>query len=446
MKGLSRLPQRVPCLATFQRNLAGQTFSATTFQTAGVDALQSQALRVPAFCQCRSTVTVSGSIESTQQFHAGLCGPSLSGRARTNARQMPPSLKDVQMWADSQAVVSHGHSRASVQDAPSRTQRIFKGLSEKRAPDGWVVECESHAGRKGPGSLNQDAFSYTHLSNGWLICLTCDGHGAKGEVVAETVSKVLPLLLSNALAEKEPEEALRYAFLESQRHLDEHLQSTQERSGTTVAACLIHAETKRAFVAHAGDSRVVLGDLARGMPVFCTVEHKAHDPVEQARLERAGAHVAIKRFDDGAVLSRVFDPRTKNPGLAMSRSLGDGSLKRVGVTADPEIADVSGHWRQATKPVMLLASDGVIDAMTATEVITRIADAQRSSWNDVELPEKLQAVCGEARRLWMESEPDYIDDCTVVVCAPQESFVGRRATVPRPHRAHERARVEQCSQ
>ena len=50
------------------------------------------------------------------------------------------------------------------------------------------------------------------------------------------------------------------------------------------------------------------------------------------------------------------------PGLAMSRSLGDTLAHSVGVTYQPEI------WESTVSDPILLATDGVWDAMNINEI------------------------------------------------------------------------------
>merc|ERR1712008_269364 len=123
--------------------------------------------------------------------------------------------------------------------------------------------------------------------------------------------------------------------------------------------------------------------------------HKAHDPTEFRRLQSCGAQVIKKRYEDGEMVSRVFVPRTGVPGLAMSRSLGDGCLKKYGVVADPEVHDISDHWKSCTSPCVLMASDGLWDTMDPEEALVR-----------------------RSQKLWIESEGDYCDDVTVLFMAP----------------------------
>ncbi|CAE8635783.1 unnamed protein product, partial [Polarella glacialis] len=165
------------------------------------------------------------------------------------------------------------------------------------------------------------------LDCGWIVCVACDGHGEQGEVISERATRMLPLFLSTHLPAMGLAEALPLAFGEAQADLERCFSSAQAFSGATVAACCLHAESQEVWVAHVGDSRAVLADLDSGVSQFVTMDHKAHDPEEYSRLQAAGAQVIEKRYEDNEVVSRVFIPKTGVPGLAMSRSLGDGCLK-----------------------------------------------------------------------------------------------------------------------
>merc|ERR1712050_445844 len=118
------------------------------------------------------------------------------------------------------------------------------------------------------------------------------------------------------------------------------------------------SEGTQVWLAHAGDSRAILGDLAAGSSLFSSSDHKAHDPTEHERLTEAGAQVIQKRYEDGELVSRVFVPKTGVPGLAMSRSLGDGCLKPYGVTAVPEVQNITDLWETCAAPCVVIASDG----------------------------------------------------------------------------------------
>jgi len=333
---------------------------------------------------------------------------------------------DLDAWARGPTVRGHVHSRPVYEPyGLSVVREMGQGSS---APDGWAAKLLSATGMKNSDSPNQDSFSYTLLDSGWILCIACDGHGEQGEVVSERVARTLPLFVARHLPERGPEEALRQAFAEAQQDLELCFRSAQIYSGATAVVCCVHHERQEVWTAHAGDSRVVLGDLDDGSVVCITEEHKAHDPEEFKRLKAAGAQVIQKKYDDGELVSRIFIPRTGIPGLAMSRSLGDGCLKKYGVCAEPDVRGISDMWRRCAAPVLLLASDGLWDTITAEEAIKALA-ARCHSGVDALLG--AEALLRRSQRLWIEEEGDYCDDVTVLLLAPSASLAATgRAALP----------------
>lgn len=325
---------------------------------------------------------------------------------------------DLDAWAEGPAVIGHAHSRPTFEPyGLSPVKEMGGGLE---VPSGWSTRLLSAAGMKGGECANQDAFSYTVLDTGWIVCVACDGHGEQGEIVSERVTRMIPLFLSQHLPGMSLEEALPKVFAQAQADLERCFSSAQTYSGATVATCCIHSELGEAWFAHAGDSRAVLGDLESGTAIFVTGEHKAHDPEEYQRLEEAGAQVITKRYEDGELVSRIFIPKTGVPGLAMSRSLGDGCLKKYGVTAVPDVKNVSDFWSASSAPFIVLASDGLWDTISVEETVNELTVRRRRGL-DVQLG--AEALLRRSQRLWIEAEGDYCDDITVLLVAPSASLV-----------------------
>eukprot|EP00929_Paragymnodinium_shiwhaense_P013753 TRINITY_DN121600_c0_g1_i1.p1 TRINITY_DN121600_c0_g1~~TRINITY_DN121600_c0_g1_i1.p1 ORF type:complete len:448 (+),score=81.10 TRINITY_DN121600_c0_g1_i1:268-1611(+) len=329
-----------------------------------------------------------------------------------------PSSDELHRWVQELPVHGHAYSRpVSEAYALSEAEEFKAGC---QPPADWTVRLLTAAGMKsGTASMNQDAWSYTSLQSGWHIAVACDGHGEHGEVISARVSQTIPILLLRGLEHSNPEEALRSAFLDAQADLEQNYRRTQIYSGATLAVCMIHSETEEAWFAHTGDSTLTLGDIADGTVVFVTDEHKAHDPAENSRLKAAGAQVISKKYCDGEVVSRIFMPRTGVPGLAMSRSLGDGCLKKFGVVAEPEISDVSELWRRCQAPVVLLNSDGLSDTISPEEALSTLTARCK---NGLDVKVGVEALCRRAQRLWIEAEGDYCDDITIILMAPQRSI------------------------
>lgn len=302
--------------------------------------------------------------------------------------------------------------------ARSPLRELGKGLAE---PAGWGVSLLSAAGLKSSDQPNQDSFSYTTLQSGWLLCVVCDGHGDRGEVISSRVSRMLPYLLSQKIETEELSlpEALVPAFLAAQADLERNFGPAQVYSGATVALLCVREDGSSAWVAHAGDSRVVLADLAQNTVLFESDEHKAHDPEENCRLRAAGAQIIQKTYENGELVSRVFVPRTGVPGLAMSRSLGDGCLKKYGVTAEPEVRDISDLWHACDAPAVVLASDGLWDTFSAEETVKELSRL-RAGGGDVLLG--VEDLCGRSQQRWIQMEGDYCDDITILCVAPRSSL------------------------
>lgn len=318
-------------------------------------------------------------------------------------------------------MLGHAHSRSTYE--PYGLSSVVELSGGAKVPDEWSVRLLSAAGMKGGDSPNQDAFSYTLLDSGWIVCVACDGHGEQGEVVSERITRMIPLFLSQILPELGAEEALPRAFALAQADLEKCFSTAQAYSGATVATCCIHKEAHEAWFAHAGDSRCVLGDISNATAHFVTGEHKAHDPQEYERLEKNGAQVITKKYDDGELVSRIFIPRTGVPGLAMSRSLGDGCLKKYGVTAEPEVNNVTGFWEKCDAPFILMASDGLWDTISIQETVNELTGRRRRGVN-VQLG--AEALLRRSQRRWVEksreAEGDYCDDITVLLVAPSASL------------------------
>lgn len=68
-----------------------------------------------------------------------------------------------------------------------------------------------------------------------------------------------------------------------------------------------------------------------------TTDHKPDIPEEKERILKAGGRVHSYKGTEGENLGpeRVWLKTEDSPGLAMSRSIGDGQAHSVGVVADP---------------------------------------------------------------------------------------------------------------
>ncbi len=142
-----------------------------------------------------------------------------------------------------------------------------------------------------------------------------DGHG--GTEAAEFLSRVLfDEIMQNVIRDPaNVEEAMRRAFVESDRVLVGKLGDEGLSIGSTAVAILIIGKTL--YCANVGDAEAFVGrqDKSKGefaRPVGLTQVHKVTLPEEKARIESVGGHI----FG-----GRLFGT------LAISRAFGDGEMK-----------------------------------------------------------------------------------------------------------------------
>lgn len=109
--------------------------------------------------------------------------------------------------------------------------------------------------------------------------------------------------------------------------------------------------------AWAGDSRIVLEK--NGVVAFATEDHKPDRKDELTRITRAGGKI----YEYGV---------WRINGLAISRSIGDKSAKKMGkgqIIAVPEYAEIA---LDSNNHFLVIASDGLWDEMDNQEVVDRV--------------------------------------------------------------------------
>ena len=104
-------------------------------------------------------------------------------------------------------------------------------------------------------------------------------------------------------------------------------------------------------------------DYKHWMAVALSRDHKASIPEEYSRIVQQGGKVEACQDPDGRLIgpARVWLKEENLPGLAMSRSLGDGVCKTIGVICDLEIV---GYKLVPDDKFVVLASDGVFEFLS----------------------------------------------------------------------------------
>jgi len=142
-----------------------------------------------------------------------------------------------------------------------------------------------------------------------------------------------------------------------------------ELSGTTLTTAFVQGD--QLYTANVGDSRIILvsveDDASKGQYSVkqLTADHKPEDVEESKRIFAAGGRIAQAKDNKGNMIGplRVYNKKLLNPGLAMSRSLGDHYAHTLGCSCEP---DISEYILDAKDKIIILASDGVWEHLSNT--------------------------------------------------------------------------------
>uniref|UniRef100_A0A803QFD2 PPM-type phosphatase domain-containing protein n=1 Tax=Cannabis sativa TaxID=3483 RepID=A0A803QFD2_CANSA len=228
-----------------------------------------------------------------------------------------------------------------------------------------------------------------------VLCGVFDGHGPYGHKVARHVRDNLPTKLSKAIEQsKEMDEDLG---------LDSSIDSFC--SGSTAVTVVKQGENL--IIANLGDSRAILGtrgDKNQLIPVPLTVDLKPDIPSEAERIKNCRGRVFAA--DEEPDVCRIWMPEDDCPGLAMARAFGDFCLKDYGLISIP---DVSYRRLTPNDQFVVLATDGIWDALSNNEVVKIVGSAKKRS------AAAKMVVC-RAVRSWRCKYPgSKVDDCAVVI-------------------------------
>lgn len=196
-----------------------------------------------------------------------------------------------------------------------------------------------------------------------------DGH--RGAAAAEFSAGALPgFLQAFCSTSSDPSTALVEAFIKTDGAFRKEFRSQCKSKavlqkdchpGCTAIAALIAKD--RLFVANAGDCRAIL--CRAGHPYALSRDHTASCPGERDRVISAGAEVQWQ----------LDTWRVGQAALQVTRSIGDDDLKPA-VTAEPEITETI---LCAEDEYIVMASDGLWDVMSNTEVIGIIKDTVKEA-------------------------------------------------------------------
>mmetsp|Transcript_24544 Transcript_24544/g.45013 ORF Transcript_24544/g.45013 Transcript_24544/m.45013 type:complete len:464 (+) Transcript_24544:109-1500(+) len=298
---------------------------------------------------------------------------------------------------------------------------------------------------------NQDAYVASSNATGSKCFVgVFDGHGEMGRHMSNFAKNALTKsLFGHKDLYADPKLALENAYKHTQNQIETNHRGTAAQSGTTAVSAYQHRD--RLVVANVGDSRAVLGrcDTARRnvSAVDLSRDHKPSLQDERARIVAAGGTVEQMSFPvmhNGGIHwlrggpERVMS-RNGFGGLAMSRSLGDLSLRPF-VSSQPELIDRKLDSRDK---LLVLGSDGVWDHVSSQEAVD-IASKHDN-------PESAaREIAGVARKRWQaDTDGMMSDDITAVVVHLDGSTLrpsDSRADLVESSRADSRPRSQAATQ
>lgn len=262
-----------------------------------------------------------------------------------------------------------------------------------------------------PGKVNQDRFVRITDFNGDVeqaLFGVFDGHGIYGHRVAAFVADVLPKQIRRHLQDGVGVvEVLEESFAHTSDALFKSSDINTAFSGTTAVASML--TPTHIYTANVGDSRAVLGRRINGngiSSVELSSDQKPDRPDEKRRIIANSGRVHPCRGPQGEPIGpdRVWLSHQDVPGLAMSRSFGDGVAKSIGVHAEPEVSTVE---RTEEDLFIIWASDGVWEFISSKEAVEMVSACESPRL-------ACQKLVRESTRRWKKEE-EVIDDITAVV-------------------------------
>lgn len=248
----------------------------------------------------------------------------------------------------------------------------------------------------------------------WSLFFVADGHGPHGHLVSEFVSSRLPDALQRTASKAKlprPSASKKSAWLSKYatcvrdaiarvaEDLRGELGGVSQESGCTLCGMWVVHEVGIVF--NVGDSRAlyVVSDREH---IQITRDHKPDDEREAARIRKHRGYVGKHVRDSPPRL--WSSSKMEEPGLALSRALGDFAAHKCGLTYLPAISTTT-----FTRGWVVIATDGLWDYVDNVEV----AALSRGARTPKAYGDKIMA------RQLAASDGGYRDDCTVVVVSAE---------------------------
>lgn len=304
----------------------------------------------------------------------------------------------------------------------------------------YIKSCQIQSfpgkNQEGQTKINQDSFITIFSLNNIKdlnIFSVLDGHGPEGHLISNFfthyIQQNFPSIpqLKNYKSLEEIYHSLKKLsfkpivdfFLEADKYLFNQKKNFDPNfSGTTCNLVLQIGYHLICF--NIGDSRTILikkemidsfGYDYEIKTEELSQDHKPDDENEAKRIKKMGGYVD-RYLDSGGVAigrKRVYRKNGNFPALAMTRSLGDGFAKVIGVIAQADFLEYNLKDKESEALWMVVASDGIWEMLTNYGVMN-IGKEYLKSKDSCQLCKELVS---SARKKW-KMEP-VIDDITAIV-------------------------------
>jgi len=159
------------------------------------------------------------------------------------------------------------------------------------------------------------------------------------------------------------------ALVEGFKATDKKFLKKLEDSGCTANVVLISDGGKKIYCANAGDSRCVLSEKGKAVPL--SEDHKPGNANEQKRIKAADHTVEV---ENALVEGKRLQIHRIDGQIAVSRSIGDGDYKdseslpqeKQAITCVPDIVE---REVKTNDEFLVLACDGLWDVMDNQDVV-----------------------------------------------------------------------------
>ena len=246
---------------------------------------------------------------------------------------------------------------------------------------------------------NQDSFLTKEDSNNFIFGVF-DGHGFEGHLVSQAIKTYLNNNITSSSFSSN--ENIFSIFKNLASTINSSTSFNPMESGSTVVLTFI---SKNIIIcANCGDSRAIL-ITEENKIIPLSRDHKPDLPEEKRRILECGGRVD-QIYGMGPF--RVWFKDADYPGLAMSRSIGDGYAHKVGVIDVPEI--LVFPLDEIKPKAIILASDGVFEFVKNEDIKNLIG----KYYYNKDCQECAKEIVQHSRNIW-ENSGYAIDDITCVV-------------------------------